>query len=702
MGHTTLKLTPGVNVTDTPLLNEAGVSEANLIRYMPDKAMGAVAQPIGGWTRFFGNAYNDVIRGLWAWEDTEDNAHLAVGVQTNTGGTNQATLSVITNGAQQVITPQTTTESAVPAVSTTSGRSYALITDNTVTGVTQYDSVYIAVQLSVGGIVLFGLYQCNPDGYIASNAYHVEIVDVLGNPLPAPSSSSSVSVPNLATTSGSSTVTVTLPNHGYQVGDNFPVVVATTVGGVTFQGHYPVAQVIDTSTFVVQGNSVATSTTSGYINGGNAYYIYGFGIGAVPTGSGFGVGGFGLGGFGTGSTVTATFGSPIKASDWIFDNYGELLIAVPIADPTTSPPLFQPIYYWDPEAGQQIAQIFGNGPVISDGAFVAMPQRQIIAWGTTFNGIQDPLLVRWCDVNNTSVWIANTTNQAGSYRLTRGSKIIGGIQAPQQSLLWTDVGLWSMSFIGAPDVYGFNEIGVGCGLIGRKAMGLLGGVVYWMGTNQFYSFGPNGIQTIPCDVWDVAFQDIDFTNAQRIRCAPNSSFNEIAWYLPTLSSGGEVSMYVKYNVLLGVWDYGYLARTAWLDKSVLGQPLGTDPVTHLIYQHETSPDADGQLLAATLTTGWYSLADGDNLIFLDQWWPDMKWGYFAGSQNAQVSITLYAANYPGDTPQQHGPYTVTQSTQYFSPRIRKRLVRYTIETASAGSFWRVGANRARIVPDGKF
>ena len=56
MGHTTLKLTPGVNVTDTPLLNEAGVSEANLIRYMPDKAMGAVAQTIGGWTRFFGNA----------------------------------------------------------------------------------------------------------------------------------------------------------------------------------------------------------------------------------------------------------------------------------------------------------------------------------------------------------------------------------------------------------------------------------------------------------------------------------------------------------------------------------------------------------------------------------------------------------------------------------------------------------------------
>jgi hypothetical protein len=86
------------------------------------------------------------------------------------------------------------------------------------------------------------------------------------------------------------------------------------------------------------------------------------------------------------------------------------------------------LYQWRPTTGAPIATIIPNSPVVNEGFFIAMPQRQIIAWGSSFNGDQDPLLVRWCDVNNFTSWIGTVANQAGSYRIPKGSRIVGGLQ----------------------------------------------------------------------------------------------------------------------------------------------------------------------------------------------------------------------------------------------------------------------------------
>ena len=51
------------------------------------------------------------------------------------------------------------------------------------------------------------------------------------------------------------------------------------------------------------------------------------------------------------------------------------------------------------------------------------------------------------------------------------------------------------------------------------------------------------------------------------------------------------------------------------------------------YQHEISPDADGAAMGETFTTGWFALTEGDVMPFVDQVWPDFKWGYFGQSQN---------------------------------------------------------------------
>ena len=154
------------------------------------------------------------------------------------------------------------------------------------------------------------------------------------------------------------------------------------------------------------------------------------------------------------------------------------------------------------------------------------------------------------------------------------------------------------------------------------------------------------------------------------------------------------------------WDYGTLGRTAWIDQSVLGPPIGAGS-DNFLYQHEVGNDAyvgsQATAMASSAGSGYFALdQSADNLVFVDQIWPDMKWGTYSGNPNATVNITFNATNYPGDTPIAYGPYTMTQQTEYISVRIRARLMQIVISSDDVGTFWRLGGIRYRFQPDGRF
>jgi hypothetical protein len=759
MPHSSFKIIPGVDTNKTEALNEAAISSSQLVRFIPDRTLGGLVQKLGGWTRYFPNALSSVIRSLWAWEDTNANSYLAVGAEGIPAG-GGAALTVIQNGGTTDITPEVTVANVAVSVTTVAGSNIVTITDAG-RNADAYDTVYIKTQISVGGLILFGQYPCIPVG---ANTYNIAVYDKLGDPFYATSSVTGGAVPKFTATSGSDFVTVTLANHNLLAGDTFPVLIATSFGGVTLYGNYIVVSVLTSSTFLISASSsagvIATTGASGtgatatvthtlsvtfeigstitiagmtpagyngthtvtassagsvsfasattgaqtvagtisgsffaFENSGQANYFYYNGRGPLPSGTGYGVGGYGVGGYGTGSQPVSVAGTPINAVDWTLDNWGEILISCPYDGP---------IYAWSPTANDDTALVVPEAPPVNEGAFVAMPQRQIIAWGSTFTGVKDPLLIRWCDVNNYNNWTPLITNQAGSYRIPKGSSIVQGIQGPQQGLLWTDLAIWSMQYVGPPYVYQFNELGTGCGLIGRKAAGSMNGVVYWMGQSQFFRLSGSGVEPIRCPVWDVIFQDLDTDNLSKIRFAANSRFGEVSWFYPTKSNGGEVSHYVKYNTLLNEWDFGELGRTAWINESVLGPPIGAGP-DRIIYQHETSPDADGAAMTSYFQTGYFAMTEADVKMFVDQIWPDMKWGYYGSpTQNAEVKITFYVTDYPGQTPLTYGPFTMTQSTTFITPRFRGRLVSIRIESNDFGSFWRLGNIRYRVTQDGKY
>ena len=702
MPHATLKLIPGVDQNRTPALNEAALSESQLIRFVQDRQGLGLPQKLGGWTRYYPNALAAIPRAMLAWQDTNGEKYLAVGCETAPNIANLgAPIYVINDGLAKNLTPQVERSNVAVDVTTTTSSNAVVITDAG-SNITNYDSVFVLTHISVGGIIIFGFYRT----YQASaNTYEIYLLDTLGNPLiPLSAVSNGGAVAEFDTTSGSSVVEVTLADHGYSVGDTYPILISTSVGGVTLLGNYSVRQVISSSQFTINAQQEATSTANVFINSGDAAYNYYYSFGPLVTGTGFGAGGYGTGGFGSGITIIHGGGIGLDALDWTLDNWGEILIACPNGlnfGAAVSSPLGGPIYQWSPQVNSPTLDVIPEAPVANAGIFVAMPQRQIIAWGSTFNGVQDPLLLRWCDIENYEQWIALPTNQAGSYRIPKGSKIVGCIQGPQQGLIWTDLALWAMQYVGPPYVYSFNEIGTGCGLIAPKAAASLNGVIYWMSQSQFFMYANGGVQGIQCPIWDVIFQDLDTTNLDKIRIAVNSRFNEVAWFYPTLSNGGEINAYVKYNVGLNQWDFGTLSRTAWINQSVLGPPIGATP-EGLIYQHETSQNADGFPMTSYFQTGYFTLSDGDVLTYIDQFWPDAKWGYYEGVQDANLLLTFYVLNYPGDTPKVYGPYDVVKTTQYIVPRFRGRLVSIKIESNDIDSFWRMGAMRYRFAPDGKF
>lgn len=671
----TITLNPGVNAEATPTQNTFTIQTSQLIRF---KAAGnmVLVEKLGGWQKFYPNAISSPGRELHAWLDINATKHLAIGAEQS--------LNVITNGIISDITPRTAVSNVTPNFSTTSGSPIVTVVDATLTTSNLY-SIFIETPVAVGGLVLQGPYSITQT--LSSTSYQITA---------ASNAASTVvgggALPVFTTVSGSATLNVALDNHGLTVGQAFDVATPTTIGGLTIAGAYLVQSIVDANNFTINAPNLASSSASATMNGGNVQIVYYITLSPSLPSAGYGIGPYGEGAYGIGVTPAPTPGSPITATNWSLDNWGEILLASPANGP---------VYSWSPDSGYPVATKVVSAPQINGGIFIADPYQILVAWASSTEGVQDPLLVSWSDSGDYTNWTVTALTQAGSFRIPRGSKIMGGLQGPQFGFIWTDVDVWAMQYIQPPLVFGFNKLAEECGLIARHAAGVVNSTVYWMGNNQFYQYAGAGVQPVICSVWDVIFQDLDTNNLDKIHVASNNGFGEISWYYPSLSGGsGEVDSYVKYNFILNCWDYGKLSRTAWIDQSVLGMPIGISSNGY-IYQHEIANDADGAAMGEYFETGYAQISQGEELTFIDWMIPDFRYGKFNSPQNASLNITLKFTDYPGAAQKTKGPYSVASNINYRNPRIRGREIGMRIDGAGLGGWWRMGGLRYRGAQDGK-
>jgi hypothetical protein len=625
-------------------------------------------------------------------------------VVANMAAADITTAGVIPPGAYVVSTTGTTVVLSCNVVGAGVGSGdnivFASIPVFATTNGTQLVSVnFIGHGLSVGSTVNFPV-STTGNGVAIAGTYTVVAVADVSNFTISAASQPTQPVTNATTAAGNNTLhfaSGTVPSWlaaGMLIADvTTPGAIPSGTTVVSFTATTVVMSANAAGGGVGSGDSISFGATI-VMNSGNAELIYWIALGPPTAGSGFGLGPFGGGGFGTGVVGPSQTGTPITATDWSLDNWGELLIACPKNGG---------IFFWDPTGGFQDAQIVSTAPPFNTGMFVSMSQQILVAFGSSIRKStgwigweQDPLLVKWSTVGDFTNFVVSAATQAGSYRIGIGSVIVGGMAVNNQNLLWTDIDLWAMNYIGPPDVFGFNKIGAGAGLVSQAAAQQLRGSVYWMGRTNFYAYNSGGVSVMPCPVWDSVFQNLNTSFLQNIRAMPNTPFNEVGWLYPSAASTGECDSYVKVNITEpGMpWDYGSLPRSAWIDQSILGMPVGASP-SGVVYQHETTPDADGQPLVASFTTGYFFIAEGEDFAFVDQIYPDFKFETFIGTVSAHITISFLVVNFPGDTPTVYGPFTVTQSTQFISTRIRGRQMAILVQSSDLGSWWRIGYVRYR-------
>jgi len=668
MSTTPIILKPGIDTTRTPLLNEGGFSACNLVRFFE-----GIVQKLGGWARLTSQPIIGTARGMHAFVDLKSNAYIAVGTE--------QVLQLFIAGTMNDITPVRRTSNLTNPFATVANSPTVTVKDPAHSA-NVGDWVDVATATYVGGLVLQGLYQVQ--SVIDANTYTITAPTPATTPVAAGGTTFQFTF-----TQNSNLATFTLGNAVFTNGQSILVYVPVSFGGVTVQGPQTVIVAGSQNEITLSQSSTATGTVSE--NGGQVQLLYLLGAQLDSLESFvYGVGSFGVGPFGEGTGLPV--GAIFAVRQWSLDNFGQNLVGTPTGGA---------LYQWlPPLAYNNRASAVASAPQFNTGIFVAMPQQQIVAYGSDGGGFQDPMLVRFSNVGDytsSTAWTATATNQAGSFRLTDGSRIVGGMQGPQQGYLWTDTALWTMNYVGFPLVYGFNKVGTNCGLASQRGAALVAGRLVWIGYKGFWEYGPNGVVPLPCPVWDKVFGSggADPAWVSNIFAFPNSDFTEVAWFYPTIGDNGLPTRYVKVNLTSNVWDYGTLTRTAGIDSSAVARPVSADGPNGLLQQHEVAIDADGAAMPSFAETAWFKLKGGSQYIFVERLLPD-----FFFSAGGACYVTVSVTDYPDDAVRTYGPFLCTGKTEHVLPRCRGRLAKLKFDFSPLGSFARLGAILAVTAPAG--
>ena len=103
-------------------------------------------------------------------------------------------------------------------------------------------------------------------------------------------------------------------------------------------------------------------------------------------------------------------------------------------------------------------------------------------------------------------------------RLGSGSEIVTAVETRQQIVVFTDVSLHAMQFLGPPFTFVINLVSENITIIGPNAAKSVNDAIYWMGDNDFYVY-TGQVQTLPCSVKDYVFSDFNAAQGQKVFAA---------------------------------------------------------------------------------------------------------------------------------------------------------------------------------------
>ena len=702
-----LAIQPGVYREGTSYSAEGRWFDGDKIRFRSGNA-----EKIGGWQRLSNNTYLGTARALWNWVALAGSNYVGVGTNLkyyieSGGGYNDITpIRKIVNPMLGPVPPSTGNPFAT-AFSTLSAAIDATQTTITLTSAASFSSTGGIIKIDteeifynqVSGNSLIGLTR----GYNGTTA-----------------ASHLISAPV-----SSSTIVVTDINHGAGQ-DDFVTYSGVTgpFGGFTaanLNKEQQILRYISSNQYAININGVfSTSAASGGGTVAIAEYQVVTGLDTYVVGLGWGADPWSNGGWGDPGVLG--IGQQLRL--WSADNYGQDLVLAPRGGA---------IFYWEAALGLTVrakflsAESTLNGfqgqfvPTTTNEISSSALQRFVICFGanpydpgdpnTTF----DPMLVRWSDQENPYEWVPSITNQSGEFRLSHGSYIVTANSTRQETLVWTDSALYSMQYLGAPYVYGFNLLMDNLSIMSPNATVTANNVTYWMGRDKFYTYSGR-VETLPCALRQYIFNDINTDQAFQVFSGSNEAYNEVWWFY--CSNGSTVvDKYVIYNYLENLWYYGTLSRTAWLDSPLREYPMAAGYENRIIYHEVGTDDVAGTSpvpINAYIQSADFDIGDGDHFAFIWRILPDIN---FNGSNVDMPSVNMEitprrnagAAYSPADNPTvtSQDNYTLTRSyniqefTGQVYTRLRGRQMALRIESTNLGVAWQLGSIRADIKSDGR-
>jgi len=740
-----LEFRPGLNREGTDYANEGGWYDGDKIRFrsgFPEK--------IGGWSRLSNDTYLGVARSLWNWVDLDGSNYLGIGTNIK--------YYIERGGQYNDVTPFSTISAAgATTFAAANGSSIITVTDGTYTP-SVGDYVVFSAAASLGGNITAGV--LNQEYIVLSvpsaSTYTISARNATsGLPVLANASDvgtggaatvASYEVPSglnvyttgngwgagpwspfipvslganpLATTINSGTVVVTQTAHGLVTGNYVVITGATATNGIPTNGL--------NNTFAItylSANTYSVKTPGLLPNNSDAGTI----LQATSTGTGGGTNIVVIPQSGTrswGSSYTVGIGTQLRL--WSNDNFGQDLIIAPRGGG---------IYYWKDSLGVQTRAASLNTlstaagfsgtyvPHTTNQVVASAIQKFVIAMGAnsyisgTPNTPFNPMLVRWSDQINPYEWVPAITNQSGEFLLTNGSFIVGARATRQEILIWTDSALYSMQYLGAPYVWGFNILMDNISIMSPNAMITVNNVTYWMGGDKFYMYSGR-VETLPCALRQYVFNDINKDQAFQVFAGGNEGYNEVWWfYVSNSSNGTTIDKYIIYNYVDRVWYYGSMARSAWLDSGIRQYPMAADYNNRILYHESSVDDNAGETtlpIAAYVQSSDFDIGDGHNFGFVWRILPDVN---FNGSNVNGPSVTMTvkprqnsgtpygAANNPSvKSADNYGTgqvFNIQEFTGQVYTRLRGRQLAFRIESDGIGVAWQLGMPRIDIRPDGR-
>jgi hypothetical protein len=726
-----LQFRPGVNREGTTLANEGGWYDCDKVRFRS-----GYPEKIGGWAALSYNTFLGACRSLWNWVTLK--GFNVAGVGTN------LKFYIESGGAYNDITPirlntTNTTTFAATNLSTT-----ITVTDTGVSALQAGDFVTFSGAVSLGGAitatVLNAEFQIQSvlsgTSYTITSPVAANASDV-GNGGSATDAAYQISVgPDINTVGTGWGVS---PWGGFIPGTS-----SSTLNGA-INASATTITVASTAAFTASGaiwingeyitysgtNSPTNTQFTGCLRGEDGTTAAAQSNGALV------VQATNFPGWGEGFPTAA--GVEVLLRLWSQTNFGEYLLFNPRGGA---------IYIWQPGPGAnpdvtvrgvQLSSTSttpsGWASVVTDAScpslvsevMVSDSSRIVIAFGandpsgTVFPNlvsILDPMLIRWTGLESYSVWDPLPTNQAGDYRLSHGSYIVGALQTRQEIVIWTDAAIYSMQYLGPPLVWGFTLLADNISIASQNAMATAAGVIYWMGVDKFYVYSGR-VETLPCSVRQYVFEDINRDQQEQFFAGTNEGYSEVWWFYCSANSD-VIDRYVIFNYLDKVWYYGTMDRTAWLDSPLRQFPMAAT-VGNLLVYHEAAVD-NGTTnppspINAYVQSSDFDIGDGHNYGFVWRMIPDITFnGSTTPSPNTpNVQFVVRPRQNPGSgygvspnptvqsTESYAGQqvYNVQEFTEIVYSRIRGRQMAFKIESDTLGTQWQLGVPRLDVRPDGR-